>query len=136
MQCLVDAIVDAKRLPALRSLNLGKLSEWRCYDTTTGEIRLAELGARPASHADARRRDREHRRPLALPQLADLRITCNHLREHDIEQLAAMRCPKLKSIRIAFGHASMEPERIAALLRSRLPHVRKVSVTRPSDLQW
>jgi uncharacterized protein (TIGR02996 family) len=131
MQCLVDAIVDAGRLQTLRSLYLGKLTEWRRDQTSTGAIGEASavLGRLQTLTLDA---GTVALGDLAFPELEDLRITCRLLSDSELEALCAMRCPKLKRLRISIEETPGAPEAIAAVLRARLPHVRKVTATRGS----
>jgi len=130
MQCLVDAIVETGCPKNLRTLHLGKLCDWPLRSAATGNIgeasaalaRLQKLTLEAGTVTIGQ---------LAMPELEELRITCFRLDAQDVEDLCRIKCPRLKTLRIASGSA---PENTDAELRRRLKHVKKITVTRPADL--
>jgi uncharacterized protein (TIGR02996 family) len=129
LDCLVDAIVETACPKALRTLHLGKLADWPLERTSTGAIgrastvlgRLEKLTLEAGTVIPG---------ALALPNLVELKIVCGDLDEQMIEDLARMRCPKLKSLKISYRDTQGDPSAVASTLRTRLKHVRSVSVTR------
>ena len=125
MQCLVDAIAATGCPKALRSLHLGRLTEWPVEQTATGNIgeasaalqRLQKLSLEAGTVRVG---------ALALPALLELRILCGELDQDLLAELYAIQCPKLETLTISFDHAPAAPDTLEKRLRARLPHVRKV----------
>jgi uncharacterized protein (TIGR02996 family) len=129
LDCLVDAVVDTACPKALRTLHLGKLTDWPLERTSTGDVgrasavlgRLEKLTLEAGTVIPG---------TLALPSLVELKIVCGDLDEQMIEDLARMRCPKLARLKISYRDTQREPSGVAAELRTRLSHLRSVSVAR------
>ena len=135
MQCLVDAIAETGCPKALRSLHLGKLCDWPPAQTSTGDLshasaalgRLQKLTLEAGTVTIGE---------LALPELVELRIMCISLDDRAIEELCAIRCPKLRTLKITCMNDWRSPGELTSLLRARLPHVRNVSATTRSNALW
>lgn len=129
LDCLIDAIVETACPKALRTLHLGKLADWPMHRTTTGDIgrasavlgRLEKLTLEAGTVTVG---------ALALPNLVELKIVCRDLDEQMTEDLGHIRCPQLKSLKISYGETLRDANAVASGLRTRLPHVRSLSVKR------
>ncbi len=124
MQCLVDALAAAGPR-ALRSLHLGRTTNWRRVDTTTGNISDTNA-ALPRLQQLTLEAGVVRVGALALPELVELRVVCSALTPDTVDELCAIRCPKLKTLTISFVDAFAPPETLESRLRSHLPHVRKL----------
>ena len=98
MQCLIDAIAASRPgRAALRTLHVGRITEWQPERTETGDI-AATMHALPRLEKLVLEAGRVRVGALALPALRELRIVCGALDAELLDELCAIRCAKLAEL--------------------------------------